>query len=111
MSFWQDIADFFNDVEGIKRAIYRIELAIERVETKQEAHIMATSAQADEVNIKLDELDQKTNDAADRLRQIIAAIQPGMTQAQVDAIKGRIQSESDRLATWGTSADDPLPVS
>lgn len=66
-------------------------------------------AQAEELNIKLDELDAATNDAAQRLREILAALTPGMTQAEVDAVKARITGEADRLGTWGKSVDDPVP--
>lgn len=68
-------------------------------------------AQSDEINASLDQLNQATNDCAQRLTDILAALKPGMSQAEVDAIKGRIQAEADRLGTWGQNADDPIPQS
>lgn len=109
MSMWRNIADWFDAIEETIAAVGRIEAVVDRIENRQQTQMEVFMAQADQVNMKLDELDQKTNEAADRLRQIIAAIQPGMSQAEVDAIVARIGTEADRLGTWGQSASDPIP--
>ena len=67
-------------------------------------------AVADELNLKLDELNEKTNQAAERLREVIGMVQQGsMSQTEKDAIIARITAEADRLGTWGTDPANPLP--
>jgi ABC-type transporter Mla subunit MlaD len=66
-------------------------------------------AQSEEINASLDDLNTKTDEAAARLTEILANLKPGMSQAEVDAVKARIKTEADRLGTWGQDASNPIP--
>ena len=89
--------------------IERLEVHLLTVRQKQKEASTMASEQSTSVNLKLDDLNVKTNEASERLKAVITAIKPGMTDQEVEAVNNRIQGEADRLATWGTDPSVPLP--
>jgi len=89
--------------------IERLEVHLLTVRKNQKEAALMASDQSASVNLRLDDLDTKTNEAGERLKQIAAAIKPGMTDAEVEQVNTRIQTEADRLATWGTDPASPIP--
>lgn len=90
---------------------------IERLLRHGLAYLSAIHAQnrrllmnAADINAKLDRIDQATNNIAADIRFLITQIQPGMTQADVDAVGARLETSATALETIASANKPPAPT-
>jgi len=63
-----------------------------------------------DINAVLDDLDKATNDVAARIDALVNAVKPGMTDAEVAAVKQRLSGETDRLRGLAADPNNPVPL-